>query len=114
METSTLSWKVSGATSVTVDPEIRNVAVVTSSKVVAPTATTAYTLTASNAAGSTTSTPRVLVSKTLPSLPGGLSVIKYFVASPSCISPVGSTALSWSVSSATLVTVAPGVESVGP
>jgi peptidoglycan/xylan/chitin deacetylase (PgdA/CDA1 family) len=57
---STLSWSVNGATSLTIDQGIGTV-LGTSSEVVSPTATTTYTLTASNANGTTTATAVVAV-----------------------------------------------------
>lgn len=60
-QSSTLSWGVSGATTLS----ISGLGVVTgSSKVVSPTATTTYTLTASNSTGSTTATTIITVTGT--------------------------------------------------
>ena len=50
---STLSWSVTGATSVTIDNGIGSVAL-TGTTVVSPTTDTTYTLTATNSAGSVT------------------------------------------------------------
>jgi hypothetical protein len=58
---STLSWGVSGATTVSIDKGIGSVAL-TGTRVVSPTATTTYTLTATNDAGSVTATAQVMVS----------------------------------------------------
>ncbi len=57
---STLSWTTSGATSVSIDQGIGTMAA-TGAQLVAPTATTTYTLTATNSAGATTSTAVVTV-----------------------------------------------------
>src|SRR4030042_1933489 len=61
-ESSTLSWSVVGATTVSIDQGIGNVALA-GRRAVMPSATTVYTLTATNAAGvSTTATAQVIVS----------------------------------------------------
>ena len=57
---STLSWSVSGATAVSIDQGIGNVAL-TGTRVVSPSATTTYTLTATNDAGTVTATAQVMV-----------------------------------------------------
>jgi hypothetical protein len=57
---STLSWSVSGATTVSLDQGIGNVAL-TGTRVVSPSTTTTYTLTATNDAGSVTATAQVMV-----------------------------------------------------
>ena len=59
-QSSTLSWSVSGATTVSIDQEIGEVAL-TGSWVVSPTTTATYTLTATNDAGSVTATAQVVV-----------------------------------------------------
>ena len=56
----TLSWNVSGATTLTIQPDIGSVGP-TGSLTLAPNATVTYTLTADNAAGSTTSSTTVNV-----------------------------------------------------
>lgn len=61
-ESSTLSWNVSGATTVSIDQGIGNVAL-TGRRAVMPSVTTVYTLTATNVAGmSATATTQVIVS----------------------------------------------------
>jgi len=73
-QVSTLSWSVSGATSVTLNNGIGDVTSLTS-KVVAPGATTQYTLTATNSAGSKTATVTVAVNGTSPAPPSaGVSI----------------------------------------
>lgn len=117
---STLNWSVNGATKISIDQGIGNVAL-TGSRAVMPGATTVYTLTASNAAGvSVTATTQVLVtgsstppSPTPPATTSGLPVVNYFTASPSTIYTGDSTILSWSVSNATSVTIDNGVGVVG-
>jgi hypothetical protein len=58
---STLSWRVTGATKVSIDPGIGNVAFV-GNRAVNPTSNTVYKLTASNAAGQVTATTEVGIS----------------------------------------------------
>jgi hypothetical protein len=57
---STLSWSVSGATTVSIDQGIGNVAL-TGTRVVSPSTTTTYTLTATSDAGSVTATAQIMV-----------------------------------------------------
>jgi hypothetical protein len=120
-ESSTLSWSVTGATTVSIDQGIGNVALA-GSRLVMPTVTTVYTLTAINAAGlSVTATAQVIVSGgTTPTptpsptpSPSSFPIIYYFTASPSNISAGGSSTLSWSVSNATYVSINHGVGNVG-
>jgi uncharacterized cupredoxin-like copper-binding protein len=107
-ESSTLSWTVQGATRVEIDPDVGSVAL-SGSRVVSPTTTTVYTLTATNAAGKTTSVTVQVVVSGASSPGGGLPSIASFVASPTTISAGGSATLSWSVSNATEVTIEPGL-----
>ncbi len=61
-ESSTLNWTVTGATAVSIDQGIGNVAL-TGRRAVMPSVTTVYTLTATNVAGmSATATTQVIVS----------------------------------------------------
>jgi hypothetical protein len=62
---STLSWSVTGCNTVSIDPEIGNVGL-TGTRVVFPTTTTTYTLTATNVAGTVTATARVVIAEALP------------------------------------------------
>ncbi|MCX6006529.1 MAG: hypothetical protein NTZ34_04610, partial [Chloroflexi bacterium] len=71
--TSTLSWSVTGATSVSLDNGIGNVAV-SGTRAVAPTASTIYILTASNASGSNNATTQVLVSGTSSTPPAATGI----------------------------------------
>jgi len=59
-ESSTLSWSVTDATSVTINNAIGSVALI-STTTVSPTTTTTYTLTATNTAGSVTATTTITV-----------------------------------------------------
>lgn len=133
--TSMISWNVSGATTISINQGIGNVAL-TGSRTVTPGATTVYILTATNAAGSSTATAEVAVSaavatpstpvptpiptptppapEPLPPTPSlGLPVINYFTASPPFISSGGTTTLSWGASNATMVTIDQGIGNVG-
>ncbi len=94
---STLSWSVSGATEVTIEPGIGPVPL-TGSRTVYPTTTTTYTLEAGNEAGSITDTVAVTVA---------LPVIEHFTADPTSIAGDDDSTLSWSVSGATEVTIEP-------
>ncbi len=129
-ESSTLSWSITGATSVNIDQGIGNVAL-TGTRIVSPTVTTIYTLTATNSAGSVTATSQIIVGggasppptptpipvpvpvPTPIPTPGYLPVINYFTANPPVISAGGTATLSWNVSDATSITIDNGVGSVG-
>jgi len=95
----TLSWSVSGATSVTLDNGIGDVSRVTTFPV-SPTQTTTYTLTASNSGGSVTA--RALVTVVAVAAP---PVINTFAASPAVLTAGQSTTLSWNVTGANTVTI---------
>jgi len=62
---STLSWDVSGATTVLIDQQVGNVAL-SGNRVVVPTRTTTYTLTATNAIGTAKATAQVVITEVLP------------------------------------------------
>jgi len=113
---STLSWTVNGARSVSMDNGIGNVAV-KGTRAVTPSVTTIYSLTATNAAGSTTASTQVVVpgtgTATSPSSSTtGIPAISSFSASPSNISPGATSTLSWSVANATSVNIQPGIGNV--
>jgi len=107
-DTSTLDWNVSEATEVSIDQGIGSVSP-TGNVEVSPTATTTYTITATNAAGSATQQVTVTVAA---APPPSLPVILSFTASPSSISTGGSSTLDWNVSGATSVSIVPGAASV--
>jgi len=113
--TSTLNWSVAGATTVSIDQGIGNVAL-SGSRLVTPVASTVYTLTAANASGaSTTATAQVVVSGTTPTptpTPAGYPVINYFTASPTTIYAGNLVTLSWNVSNATSISIDNGVGTV--
>jgi len=108
-ETSTLSWEVSGAITVSIDQGVGNVGL-TGTRLVSPSTTTTYTLTATNANGSVTRSVEVAVTGstqgTSPQSPGqSLPVINLFTASPTVINRGQSSTLQWDVSNATTVTL---------
>ena len=103
---SSLSWNVSGATSVIVSAGIGSVPG-TSSSQVCPASTTTYTLTATNTNGSITRTATVTIIAA-PAAP----IINSFTVNPSSITTGTSSVLSWSVSNATTVTIDNGVGNV--
>ena len=108
-EVSTLTWNVFGAARVSIDQGIGNVGV-TGTRAVSPGTTTAYTLTATNAAGAVTARARVTVSGAPPPPPPpvGLPVISLFTANPASITAGNSSMLSWLVSDADTVTITYG------
>jgi len=101
---STLSWDVSNATSVTIDQGIGDVAL-SGTKMVIPAANTQYVLTASNEAGSVSAAVQVVVLS-------GLPVINYFTANPWSVTSGGSLTLNWDVTNATIVAIDNGVGNV--
>ena len=99
---STLSWSVDGATSVSIAPDI---GVVTGNSVsVSPASTTAYVLTASNPFSSSTRTISVTVQPVAAAVP----VIGAFSVTPAFINPGGGATLNWAVSGADSVSISPG------
>ncbi len=105
-QSSTLSWNVSNATSVSIDQGIGAVGL-TGSRSVSPTTTTTYTLTATNAGGTVTATAKVTVQA--PQLP----TVNTFTANPATITAGQSSTLSWNVSNATSVSINQGIGTVG-
>jgi hypothetical protein len=106
-ESSTLTWSVSDADTVTITPGVGTVDS-SDSIPVSPEVTTTYTLIATNSAGSVTATATVMV------IPLGLDgpIVNNFSASPSTINPGESSTLTWDVSKADTVTITPGVGTV--
>jgi hypothetical protein len=98
----TLNWTTSGATSVTVTPGSFASTAATGSVALSPTATTTYTLTATNSTGSVTATAIVTVAQ--PNLPA----ISSFTASPSSIALGAISTLSWATTGASTLTITPG------
>jgi len=107
-EAATLSWYVTNAVSISIDPDIGTVT--GSSAAVSPTTTTTYTLTAKNGAGTRTATATVTVTAPAPA-PTAVPppTITSFSASPTSVSSGQSATLSWSVANATSISIAPGV-----
>lgn len=98
----TLSWNTQGATSVTIAPGNFASTSGTGSVALSPTATTTYTLTATNSIGSVTALVSVTV--TAPNLP----TITSFTASPTGIALGAISTLSWTTSGAATLTITPG------
>ena len=98
-ESTTLEWFVSNATSVSIDQDIGSVSNTLGSRQVSPAATTVYTLTATNSAGSSTLALTVTVAST------NLPKISEFYATPVSIQSGTSSTLKWSVSDATTVVI---------
>jgi hypothetical protein len=111
-EDSSISWSVSGATTVSIDQGIGNVAL-TGSRSVSPAVTTVYTMTASNSMGSITATTQVIVTGTVLPPTTGLPVISSFSATPAIINLGDSASLSWNVSNATSVSINHDVGTAG-
>lgn len=101
----TLQWNVTGANSVFIDNGIGNVSP-TGSQVVSPVTTTTYIITASNGAGTVTSSTILYVNQAPPVPPPGfLPVIISFDANPPIIGLGGSITLQWQVTGAASVTI---------
>ncbi len=90
-QSSTLSWSVSNASSTSIDNSVGTVT--GTSTVVSPQNTTTFTLTATNAKGSSTSAATVVV------VPP--PVIASFTATPASVPSGGTSTLAWSISGAT-------------
>jgi hypothetical protein len=69
----TLSWNVANASSITITPGSFSTAAAAGSTKMSPTSTTVYTLSATNAGGTTTATTSVYVDTTPPSVPASLT-----------------------------------------
>ncbi|HEY1757138.1 MAG TPA: OmpA family protein [Bryobacteraceae bacterium] len=106
-QSSTLSWSVTGANTVTITGNSSTNLGLTGSLPVSPTVTTTYTLTATNSYGSTTSQVTVVVGSSTVSL-------LYCYATPTNIMAGESATLNWSAPLATAVTISPTVGSVPP
>ncbi|MBI5423178.1 MAG: hypothetical protein HZA32_03770 [Opitutae bacterium] len=101
-QSSTLAWSVSGAASLSISPGVG--AVTGSSVPVSPTASTVYTLTATNTGGSVTKTVSLAVSQPVPP-----PTINSFAAQPATITEGQSTTLVWAVDGAAEISVAANV-----
>ena len=100
---STLQWNVTGATAVTIDQGIGSVSL-SGSRVVSPSTTTTYTLTA--VGGSQVVSASTVVTVNAP------PVVAQFTASPQQIQQGGSSQLSWDVRGAVRIRIDPGIGSV--
>jgi hypothetical protein len=104
-ESATIQYNTTNATSVTISPGVGAVGN-NGSVVVSPTATTNYTITATNSFGSNTCSVGIQVN------PGQVPRIVKFAASPLSIASGSSSTLLWVVENATSVTIDNGVGSV--
>jgi hypothetical protein len=109
---STLSWTVTGAKTVSIDQGVGYVTFTTGTKTVSPKSTTIYRLTATNDTGSSSATAQVTVAGGSSAASTDLPVIEYFTASPAVINRGSSSTLSWNASNATSVTIDNGIGSV--
>ena len=107
-QSSTLTWIVQGATSVSINNGIGNVAA-TGSTTVTPAATTTYTLTAVAPSGNVTASTTVTVG---PGAATSAQIVR-FEANPVSIQPGQQSTLSWSTTGATQVSIS-GVGAVTP
>jgi hypothetical protein len=105
---SILQWDVTGATAVSIDQGIGEM-LSSGTKLVSPTITTTYTLTATNSSGSVMASATVAVTQ-----PNALPVILRFSIYPTSIAPGGSSTLQWQVSGATSVSIDPGIGAMPP
>ena len=104
-QTAKLSWDISGATSVSIDQGIGDVALY-GTREVSPAANTTYTITANNAIGSVTASTTVTVTPTVP------PVISGFTASPNSIKAGQSATLQWNITKASSVAIDQGIGTV--
>ncbi|MBS1859553.1 MAG: OmpA family protein [Acidobacteria bacterium] len=104
----TLTWIVEGATGVSINNGVGNVAL-SGTTTVTPTATTTYTLTATGPSGNVTATATVTVGAAA----AGNPQIVRFAANPLSIAPGQQTTLSWTTSGASTVSIS-GVGAVTP
>lgn len=106
---STLNWAVTGADGVAITASTgASLGTVTgTSTVVSPQSATVYTLTATNRTGSVSRTVSVAVTVPLP-----LPTISAFAASPASVVSGSPTTLSWSVTDAAHISIAPGIGEV--
>jgi len=102
-----LSWSVTGATSVSINPDIGTVSS-TGTQSVAPSLTTTYTLTASNSAGNPTALAMLTVTKS------SAPIITTFSASQAFISGGQSSTLAWDIIGPATIYINQGVGAVPP
>ena len=105
---SVLFWKVTGATSVSIDQGIGQVDLA-GIKEVSPATSTVYTLTATNSAGTVTGSAVTNVNSA-PLPPAGMPpVIKEFSSNPSAVDSGSPSVLFWNVTGATSVSIDQGI-----
>jgi hypothetical protein len=98
-----LQWNVAGATTVRIDPGVGNVPL-SGGQNVTPTATTTYTLTASNSASSVTRAVTVIVNPP--------SIIASFSANPQSINAGQPVTINWNITGASNIVIDPGIGNV--
>jgi hypothetical protein len=98
----TLSWSVSGATSVRIDPDIGDVPA-TGSQAVNPTTTTTYVLSATSSCCAVNKTVVLIVNTPTP--PPSLPIVQIFSVNPATIHVGGRAILQWNVINADTVTI---------
>ncbi len=104
-QSTTLSWTVTGASTVSINQGIGAVST-SGSRTITPAATTTYTITATNSSGSVTASTTVTVTTTSGTPP----VINSFTASPTTIiSAGGSSLLNWAITGATSISIEPDI-----
>jgi hypothetical protein len=101
-QSANLQWNVTGATTVSIDQGIGKVDVA-GTKAVTPAATTTYTLSASNGAGSVSKSVALTVG------PAGPPTINSFTADPAQIVAGQTSTLQWDISGAKNISISPGV-----
>jgi hypothetical protein len=106
--TSTLLWNVTGATSVSIDQGIGQVNVA-GIRVVSPTASAVYTITATNSIGTVTKSVTTTVNSAPPPTVGIPPVIIIFSSNPNSD---GTSTLTWNVTGATSVSIDQGIGQV--
>jgi hypothetical protein len=102
-----LSWSVTGATSVSINPDIGTVSSA-GTQSVSPSLTTTYTLTASNSAGNPTALATLTVTKS------SAPIITTFSASEAFISGGQSSTLAWDIIGPATIYINQGVGAVPP
>jgi len=107
-QSSTLTWVVQNATSVSISPGPGAVNAQSGSTSVTPTSTTTYTLTATGPGGTINATTTVTVSAVTSASPQ----ILRFEANPVTIAPGQNSTLSWATNNASTVSINNGVGSV--
>lgn len=101
-DSSTLTWATNGATTVAITPGAFTSTSANGATNVNPTATTTYTLSATNSAGVTSSTLTITVNT------ASKPTIKSFTANPTSIVSGSSSTLSWATTGATKIAITPG------